>query len=380
MKSKILIVDDDPNTLRATAYALETQGYEAITAHNGSEALLTVERERPDLVILDVMMPDMTGIEVCQRLRSDERTARLPVIMVSAKGQPGDKVTGIRAGADDYVTKPVDLAELIARMERLMVRTSQVAAPSPKARALAFTGAKGGVGTTTVAVSVAVALADLGKSVILVDLHRYLGSVNPLLGLESAYAWGELLATEGQTLGRQQVVGALASHSSGLRVLAGDHDSAVKVPAELATKRAEVILGVLDGVADWVLFDFPLSISSDGQAVLDRCDLVALVTGPDPIALDCARKRLAQLRKCGVTGDRIGAIVVNRLPSGMRQTVDELQQLLGVAIVGVVPPASDACLRAESEGVPLVTSVRQGFVSKMLRDMAQRLVAEPGVE
>ena len=122
MSGKILIVDDDPNALRLIGYSLQVEGYETVTAENGSEALMAVEREHPSLIILDVMMPDMSGLEVCRRLRSNPRTAHLPILMLSAKGKVEDRVTGLKAGGDDYVSKPVDPTELVARVEALTLR------------------------------------------------------------------------------------------------------------------------------------------------------------------------------------------------------------------------------------------------------------------
>jgi len=167
MGGKVLVVDDDPNAVRLVSYTLQVEGYEVVTAENGSEALATVAQEYPSLVILDVMMPDMLGLEVCHRLRASPHTAYVPILMLSAKGKVEDRVTGLRAGADDYVPKPVDPTELVARVEALMSRANRPAPPRPRADFLAFLGAKGGVGTTTVAVNVALASAMQGADVIL---------------------------------------------------------------------------------------------------------------------------------------------------------------------------------------------------------------------
>jgi DNA-binding response OmpR family regulator len=107
MKAKILIVDDEPMLLRLVGYALHKEGYETVIAKQGEEALGKVKTERPDLVILDIMLPDMDGIEVCRRLRGRPETTTLPVMMLSARGQVPDKVMGLRAGADEYMTKPI---------------------------------------------------------------------------------------------------------------------------------------------------------------------------------------------------------------------------------------------------------------------------------
>ena len=122
-RQKILIVDDEPDALLATQRALEADGYNVIVARSGTEALSRMEELIPDAILLDVMMPDMDGFEVCRRLKDNERFEHIPVIMLTAKGQTDDKVEGIELGADDYITKPFELRELKARIKMVLRRT-----------------------------------------------------------------------------------------------------------------------------------------------------------------------------------------------------------------------------------------------------------------
>jgi len=121
-KPRVLIVDDDPAALRMIEYIFDRADYEVYLAATGPEALSKANEAKPDLVILDVMMPKVTGLEVCQRLRAQPALARLPIIMLSAKDQLEDKVNGFEAGADDYVSKPVEPQELLARAKALLHR------------------------------------------------------------------------------------------------------------------------------------------------------------------------------------------------------------------------------------------------------------------
>jgi len=121
-KPRVLIVDDDPAALRLMDFVFRRADYEVHLAENGAVALSKSKQIDLDLIILDVMMPDMSGLEVCEQLRARPATARLPIIMLSAKGQLEDKVTGFEAGADDYVAKPADPPELLARARALLQR------------------------------------------------------------------------------------------------------------------------------------------------------------------------------------------------------------------------------------------------------------------
>ena len=118
--AKILIVDDEPKSLYAMEMLLSQESYEICFANNGESALTQVETEAPDLLLLDVMMPDVTGYEVCRRLRADSRWQQLPIVLVTALDRKEDIVEGLEAGADEFLTKPVNGSELRARVRTML--------------------------------------------------------------------------------------------------------------------------------------------------------------------------------------------------------------------------------------------------------------------
>ena len=119
MPSKVLIVDDEPNIVLSLEFLMKQQGYEARVARDGDEALAEVERFRPDLVLLDVMLPKRDGFEVCQRLRADG-WSELRILMLTAKGRDVEIEKGLALGADGYVTKPFSTAELVTRVADML--------------------------------------------------------------------------------------------------------------------------------------------------------------------------------------------------------------------------------------------------------------------
>ena len=129
MASRVLIVEDEPDIRELLAFNLEREGYLVTRASTGAEALRQVRSARPDLVVLDLMLPEIDGLEVCRRLRADSATAGLPVIMVTAKGDEVDRVVGLELGADDYVVKPFSPKEVLARV-RAVLRRSRATVPS----------------------------------------------------------------------------------------------------------------------------------------------------------------------------------------------------------------------------------------------------------
>jgi diguanylate cyclase (GGDEF)-like protein len=129
--STVLVVDDDVDIARFIEINLKLEGFEVRVAHDGDEALDSIDEQPPDIVLLDVMMPRVNGVETCRRLRADPATANLPVIMLTAKSLSADKVVGLTAGADDYIIKPFDTLELIARVRSTLRRNAEMRALSP---------------------------------------------------------------------------------------------------------------------------------------------------------------------------------------------------------------------------------------------------------
>jgi two-component system response regulator MprA len=121
-EARVLVVDDDPQLREALTRALELDGYQVTTANNGAQALDALAHDRPDVMVLDVMMPYVGGLDVCRTLR--ERRDRLPILVLTARDEVGDRVAGLDAGADDYLTKPFALEELRARLRALLRRTT----------------------------------------------------------------------------------------------------------------------------------------------------------------------------------------------------------------------------------------------------------------
>jgi DNA-binding response OmpR family regulator len=121
---RILVVDDDPPSVKMISFLLREEGYEVASADNGLAALEWIDRESPDLVILDVMMPNLDGFEVCRRIRQKQD---VPIIFLSAKGETADKVTGLELGGDDYLAKPFEPAELLARVKAVTRRAEALA-------------------------------------------------------------------------------------------------------------------------------------------------------------------------------------------------------------------------------------------------------------
>ncbi len=128
MRTRVLVVDDEPDLLELVSYNLSKAGYEVACAHSGEEALAHIQTHPPDLVLLDVLLPGLDGLEICKALRRNPNTAATPIVMLTARGEDADVVAGLELGADDYLTKPFSPRILLARMKAVL-RRRQVDGP-----------------------------------------------------------------------------------------------------------------------------------------------------------------------------------------------------------------------------------------------------------
>ncbi|HBG63371.1 MAG: DNA-binding response regulator [Omnitrophica WOR_2 bacterium GWF2_43_52] len=125
MQEKILIIEDEPDIVKMLEYNFKKEGFRIISASNGQRALTRAEREHPDIIILDLMLPEIDGLEVCKSLKQSPGTAHIPIIMLTAKAQETDKIVGLELGADDYITKPFSIRELTARVKAVLRRARE---------------------------------------------------------------------------------------------------------------------------------------------------------------------------------------------------------------------------------------------------------------
>ncbi len=126
-RRKIFIVDDEPDIVELVTYNLAKEGFDVDSSFDGEEGLARIRKEKFDLIVLDLMLPGMQGMEICRILRNDPRTKNIPIIMLTAKGEEVDKILGLEMGADDYMTKPFSPRELLARVKTVMRRASEKA-------------------------------------------------------------------------------------------------------------------------------------------------------------------------------------------------------------------------------------------------------------
>ncbi|MEX2045920.1 MAG: response regulator, partial [Chloroflexota bacterium] len=376
---KILCVDDDDSIRKLCTVYLAKRGYRVEAVANGFEALeLIASKGPPDVLVTDVNMPLMNGLELVKRLRADRRTARTPIIVLSAAKQEQDILAGYSQGADDYVGKPIDLAVLAAKIETILRQTRSVtgvvAAPRNLGVVMAFAHGKGGVGATTLAANVAVALAADGKAVVLVDLNLQFGTAAMFFDLRPRTTIVEFARGDVTRITEDDFGQYLADHKSGVRVLAAPPSPE---EAELVSVGAvQQAIDLARGGRDAVLLDLAAKLDEVTLAALDVTDMVCVVTAPHLASLRSTSDALAMLTRIGIADERILIALVRNTAKG----IDDA----GVAKFlkrkpDIVVPFAEKADAAADLGVPYVLAEPNDKTTAALKQLAVRLATRKAV-
>jgi len=380
MVEKILIVDDDVDSLKLIGLMLQRHGYEVTAANSGAQALAKAEKDQPNLIILDVMMPDMNGLEVCRRLRANERTASIAIIMFTAKTMIDDKVKGFEAGADDYLTKPTHPAELASRVKAVLARSAakQETAPPlppepPKTRGMniGVIGAKGGVGATTIAINIAAAAMNSGDNPILADFRLGQGSMSLALGMTRAQSMSKLMALPSTGLNGHAIENSITTHQSGLRLIPSSIN-----PRDLATTpnldNALTIVRHLRTISKPSIFDLGSGFNPYVAKLHSEMDKLVIVIEPNAVTLSMARELVKLLDEEG-SGSRIVIAVLNRAQSSLQTSWQDAENIVGRELKAIISPAPELAFQAVESKVPIVLLQPNSIVAGQLIKLSDEL-------
>jgi len=308
----IVLVDDDRVIQKMVGGFLERRGYQVRKANDGIEALQYVRDRIPDLVITDVRMPELNGIELTSRLRAHHRTASVPILMFSELTAAPDALAGYAAGADDYLPKPFELEILEAKVQSLLRRSAGASARRNRGKVILFAHAKGGVGTTCLAVNTAVLLAAQSSMPVgLLDLDVEFGDSAVYLNLHPSRTLADLKAPPGALVDETLFEG-FVTESGSVRLVVG---SDFPERAELVTLPAiQLAIDRLSSTCQYVLVDAPASFSERTLTALDTCDLICLVTSGSLPSLKATRRCLVLFDTLGVSPGRVRLILNHSTP------------------------------------------------------------------
>lgn len=373
MSSKILVVDDDVDSLKLIGLMLQRQGYEVIAASSGGQAIDKAAGERPDLIILDVMMPDMDGYQVCRHLRGNDQTREIPIIMFTAKTLVDDKVAGFEAGADDYLTKPTHPAELASRVKAVLARSiarQRTPADGKGGLSCAFIGAKGGIGTTTLAVNVGTILA--GRDVTtLADFRLGMGSIGLSMGFPRASGLANVLGRPTAEITARAIEAELITHNSGLRLLissARARESQINVSQESAVA---VVKG-LTTLSRNVLLDLGSGLNRLSARLLREVQQIVVTVEPNRVALLMAKDMLQEIHQIGGTG-ATNVVIINRTPSGLQIPWQEAEHILEHEMTAIISPAPELAFQAMENNAPMSLVQPESTITSQFAKLVEEL-------
>lgn len=381
MPEKILIIDDDVDTLRLVGLLLQKQGYSISAATNGEQGLAKAFDEKPDIILLDVMMPDMDGYEVARRLRKNPVTTSTPVLMFTAKGQLDDKVTGFESGADDYLTKPTHPAELQAHIRALLMRVGaknvdkiETSQHEHHGRVIGVLAARGGLGVSTFASNLAGALFTRTQSdVILAELTPGQGTLGMDLGVPQQKGLNELLGGSPVEITREKVNSVLVPHNSGLKLLlASENPRDVQFANQI--NHYEILVARLSTLARFVVIDLGSGLPTFVQKILPLCtDRIVVVEG-SPNTIAHTKMLIDEMAGLGIDRLSISVILNNRIRSESQMAWTEVQKSLAHSISTTLTPAPEMFMAATRVHMPAIFSQPTNVTSQQILKVADQIL------
>ncbi len=383
MSEKILIIDDDLDTLRLVGLMLQRQGYQISAATNGHQGLEKAFEEEPDLILLDIMMPDMDGYEVTRRLRQNPSTMETPILMFTAKTQLDDKVVGFEVGADDYLTKPTHPTELQARVKALLARATEKKAISGLAEdenrgyVVGVLGARGGVGTTTIALNLGAGLRSRSKAeVIVAEMLPGQGSLALDVGVTSFNGLVDLLSiSKLSEITGEKVRQALVQHKSGLKLLlASDRPRDMQLINQIANY--EVVARRLAATARFVVLDLGVGIQPFAEKILPLCNEVFIVVEGVPNTIIYAKGLIEDIAGLGIGRKNVKVVLNNRVRSDTQLPSSQVQAKLEHDILSTLTPAPELFVQASRVQTPAILCQPESLTARQITKIVEHVAEQ----
>jgi len=374
MAEKILIVDDDVDSLKLIGLMLQRHGYTVVAANSGKQALAKADTERPELIILDWMMPDLSGIDVLKQLKSNVNTKDIPTIMFTAKTLIDDKVVAFEGGADDYLTKPTHPAELASRVRAILARSEaqQRTKKTNRGLAIGVLGTKGGVGTTSLTVNLAAALLnDEQSQPIVADFRLGVGTMGLLLGFGRSQGMSQVLQLSPNEITASSVEGHLIQHQTGLRALVSSVRP-LEIQQTFEIDSAIAIINVMRELGRPAFFDLGYGYNQVTARLQKEMDKLIVIVEPNSAALTMAREVIHEISQVGGAG-RVNLVVLNRSQSSLQTPWQQVEDVVGLDIKAIIAAAPELAYQATEAGMPMVLLQPGAVVSSQMIKLAQEV-------
>jgi len=378
---RVLLIDDEPFYYKLLNRPMKDAGHEFEYSKTGKEGLAKVSATRPDVIIVDLRLPDISGHDILERLRRDSDFSNIPVIVITAKNELGDKLRAFELGADDYLIKPFQPEELVARMRilarrgRAMKIVSEMEKSDEKlTTTIAIHSLRGGVGTTSIGVNLALALRKIwAKPTLLIDAVLSAGQVAMMLNAKPNFSWEDFIDIELKNIDDDLLDNFTTKHSSGLSFVA-----APRSPIALDTFSDEfwqIVLTKLTKKFEFIVIDTAHDFSDITIQMLNAASDIVLALAPEMSSLRAAMSAMDIYDKLGFPPDRIRILMnSNSSITGIRQA--QIEKVLDHPVDFVIPYEPDEVIRAVNFGEPFLLKDSSLPISTKLEDMAYNLSNE----
>jgi pilus assembly protein CpaE len=379
MAEKILIIDDDLETLRLIGLMLQRQGFKIVAANNGTQGINLAKKERPDLIVLDVMMPDMDGFAVTNSIRNDPDLADTPILMFTAKSQVDDKVAGFEAGVDDYLTKPVHPVELVAHIKALLsrfkTRTGPLKPPH-KGYLLGVMSPKGGLGVSMIVLNLGISLFNKTEADILcAELRPGQGTWGIELGISDDQNLNNIISKETVKIDDSLIRENLFNSSFGPKLLLSTSNTS-NIEINTHSDQIEKLIQIIPDNSQFGILDFGNGLNG---TIIDNfvkyCDEIIVVTESQPIAVQKTRLLIDELEKQGFGKNKVLSILIcNRLRADIQLTVSQIQEKLGHVPLLIIPPAPELSYQAAIHFQPIIRIQPESLITQQFSKLAENYI------
>jgi pilus assembly protein CpaE len=372
--TRLLVIDDESINHQLVAHALESLNFEVHFAENGREGIAVARNIKPDIIITDVMMPEVNGYEFTRMLRRDAQFAATPILVLTAQSGLQDKIKSFEAGADDHLVKPFDSSELIVRVTSLLRRVDATKSSllsdtaRDEAKVIAVHSLRGGIGCSTLAVNLALGLNSLWqKPTILLDLTMTAGQVALMLNMTLRRTWADIARFKATDLDYDAVSSIISKDDNGLSFIA-----APTFPAEAEALKGDLLgsaLGVIKKHHEYVIADLPHDFSDIAIQALDTADAILLLTSPDMASIRAVAAALDTYQKLGYPKEKIKPVLNSVFPRSSLSK-EKIEAALGVAPAVSIPYVQDLFVDAINLGRPPIQHKPNENVSALLEDFS----------
>lgn len=371
--TRILVIDDEPINHQLVSKALASLECQITFAEDGTSGIARARTLKPDIIITDVMMPDINGYEVTYQLRREAQFIATPILVLTAQSGLQDKLRAFEVGADDYLSKPFEPAELAARVSALIRRVEMIPNvavnrdPLQLAHTIAVHSLRGGTGCSTLAVNIGLSLSNLWSRTILLDLTMTAGQVALMLNKNLRRTWADISRFKAGEVDVDSLSSIIGTHESGLSFIAAPTFS--DEGEALSGETLSSIISLLKEQYQYIIADLPHDFSGTSLSALDAADMILLVGTPDMASVRATAAALDAYKKLGYPIEKIKPLLNATFPQSSL-TKEKIESAMGMDFVASFPHIPSLVVEAINFGRPLVLDKPQEPISALLEDFS----------